>query len=126
MTTFDKLVELSKRLRAPDGCPWDRKQTIKSLAKCIEEESGEVLEAIEKEDHENLKEELGDLFFSMIMMMNVAEDEGHFTATDVFKAIGEKIVSRHTWVFGDDKVETAEEALELWKKNKKKNKKKKS
>lgn len=117
---FNNLVKLAKKLRAPGGCPWDQKQTIESLAKCIKEESDEVLEAIHKKDHPNLKEELGDLLFSMIMMMNIAAEEEHFTIEDVLKDIEEKIISRHSWVFGDDKAATAEEALELWKKNKEK------
>ncbi|MDP4007851.1 MAG: MazG nucleotide pyrophosphohydrolase domain-containing protein [Candidatus Peregrinibacteria bacterium] len=120
MTNFNTLVELAKKLRAEGGCPWDRKQTIESLAKCIKEESDEVQEAIDKKDHPNLKEELGDLLFSMVMMINIAAEEEHFDYTDVFKAIEEKIISRHTWVFGDDKVATAEDALALWKKNKEK------
>ena len=123
MTTFDSLIALSKRLRAPGGCPWDRKQTIESLMKCIEEEADEVLVAIKKRDHPNLKEELGDLLFSMLMVMNIAEEKKYFTHVNVIEAIEHKIISRHTWVFGEDKVATAEEALELWKKKKKKEKK---
>lgn len=123
MTTFSTLVKLAKRLRAPGGCPWDQKQTIESLMKCIEEEADEVKEAIKKKDHPNLKEELGDLLFSMIMVMNIAEEGEHFTAHDVMKAIEEKIRSRHTWVFGSDKAATAEEALALWRRNKQKEKK---
>lgn len=122
MTTFDTLIELAKKLRAPGGCPWDQKQTIESLMKCIEEEADEVKEAIKKKDHPNLREELGDLLFSMIMVMNIAEEEEHFTHEDVLKAIEEKIISRHTWVFGSDKAATAEEALKLWKRNKKREK----
>mgnify|MGYP001578501716 CR=1 FL=1 len=122
MTTFDTLVKLAKRLRAPGGCPWDQKQTIESLMKCIEDESEEVSAAIKNKDHANLKEELGDLLFSMIMVMNIAEEEAHFTHKDVMKAIEEKIISRHTWVFGEDKAATPEEALALWKKNKEKEK----
>lgn len=120
MTTFSQLVELAKKLRAPGGCPWDQKQTIESLMECIEEEAEEVKEAIKKKDHPNLKEELGDLLFSIIMVMNIAEEEEHFSPADVMAAIEEKVISRHTWVFGDDKAETAEEALALWKKNKEK------
>lgn len=122
MTTFDTLIELAKKLRAPGGCPWDRKQTIESLMKCIEEEADEVLDAIKKKDHPNLKEELGDLLFSMIMVMNIAEEKKYFTHSEVLAAIEHKVISRHTWVFGDDKAATAEEALKLWKRNKKKEK----
>ena|SRR3989338_4655507 len=123
MTTFDSLIALAKKLRAPGGCPWDRKQTIKSLMKCMEEETDEVLAAIKKKDHTNLKEELGDLLFSMLMVMNIAEEKKYFTHGNVFDAIEHKIISRHTWVFGEDKAATAEDALKLWRKNKKKEKK---
>jgi len=117
---MEELLKLAKKLRAPDGCPWDREQTIQSLMKCIEEEAEEVIEAVQKDDLENLKEELGDLLFNIAMVMNIAEEKEYFTTEEVFEAIQEKIISRHTWVFGDDKVETAEEALALWKKNKEK------
>ena len=122
MTSFKRLVELAKQLRAPGGCPWDQKQTFGALAKCLEEEAHEVPEAIAKNDHSNLKEELGDLLFNMVMMMNIAEEEGEFTVEDVLADIEHKIISRHTWVFGDDKANTPEEALALWKKNKQKEK----
>ena len=120
MTSFQKLVQLAKKLRAPGGCPWDRKQTIESLMECIEEEAEEVIQAIKKKDHPNLKEELGDLLFNMIMVMNIAEEQEYFNHADVMAAIEEKVISRHTWVFGDDEATTAEEALALWRKNKEK------
>lgn len=119
---FNTLLELAEILRAPNGCPWDRKQTIKSMVEHLEEEAGEVKEAIEKEDHLNLQEELGDLLFQIVMITQIAKEMGEFSMPDVIKTIDHKIRSRHTWVFGDDKVETAEEALELWKKNKQKEK----
>lgn len=119
---FVDLVEIAKVLRSPEGCPWDRKQTIQSMLKHFMEEANEVKEAIENQDHPNLKEELGDMIFLILMIAQIADEEGHFTISEVLKDIEHKIKSRHTWVFGDDKVTTAEEALALWKKNKAKEK----
>ena len=120
MKSFDKLLSLAKKLRSPHGCPWDRKQTILSLAKSLEEESDEVLAAIKKGDHKNLEEELGDLLFNIIMITQIAEEKKLFKMSGILRKIEKKIISRHTWVFGKDakKVKTAEDALRLWKKNK--------
>ena len=115
---FKKLKELAAFLRGPKGCPWDKKQTIKSMLKNISDEAKEVEEAIAKEDHENLKEELGDLLFNVIMIAQIAEEEGHFTISEVLHDIEEKIMTRHSWVFGEDKAKTPDEALKLWNKNK--------
>ena len=115
---FKDLVELAETLRSEKGCPWDRKQTIKSLLKSFVDEAEEVKEAIEKDDCENLKEELGDLLFNMVMISQIAKEKGLFTISDVLKNIEAKIIKRHSWVFGTDKVSTPEEAIEMWKKNK--------
>lgn len=112
------LAELAEKLRSETGCPWDREQTIASILECMEEEVGEVREAIENGDHENLCEELGDVLFQVIMISQIAREKGYFNLQDVVKTISEKIISRHTWVFGDDKASTPEEALALWKRNK--------
>ncbi len=120
MEQFQKLLDLVAQLRGESGCPWDKKQTISSLAKCIKEESQELLEAIEKKDVENLKEEIGDVILTLCMVSQIAKEEGKFDMNQVLEELCNKVISRHTWVFGDDKAETAEEALELWKKNKKK------
>lgn len=123
--TLKDLQELASALRAPTGCPWDRKQTIASMLKYIDEEVSEVREAIEKGDYHNLREELGDVLFQIVMIAQMAKEKGYFGMEDVVSDIHNKIVSRHTWVFGDDKAETAEEALELWKRNKELEKSKK-
>jgi tetrapyrrole methylase family protein / MazG family protein len=120
--TFADLCRLAAILRSPEGCPWDRKQTISSMLKHIDEEVQEVREAIENGDHDNLKEELGDVLFQIVMIAQIAKEKGYFKMEDVLAEIEHKIVSRHTWVFGDDKVENAEEALAMWKENKKKEK----
>jgi tetrapyrrole methylase family protein / MazG family protein len=121
MKSFDKLLHLAKKLRSPTGCPWDRKQTISSLAKSLEEEAGEVLAAIRKRDYENLEEELGDLLFNIIMISQIASEKKHFRMSGVLRKIERKIISRHSWVFGADraKVKNADDALRLWKENKK-------
>lgn len=84
----------------------------------IIEEAEEILEEIKKEDWGEMKKEIGDVLFNLCLLITMAEEEGHFTAKDVITSCEEKIISRHTWVFGDDTAETPEEALALWKKNK--------
>ena len=119
---FKDLCQLAVKLRSKTGCPWDRAQTIATMLKCIKEEAGEVCEAIENGDHENLKEELGDVLFQVIMIAQIAKENSYFSMDDVIKGIDHKIRSRHTWVFGKDKAKTPEEAIDIWKKNKKKEK----
>lgn len=114
------LKKLAEKLRSDTGCPWDRKQTIASMLQYIDEEVHEVRQAIENGDHENLKEELGDVLFQIVMIAQIAEEHKYFQLDDVIAGIYDKIKSRHTWVFGKDKAKTPEEALEMWRKNKKK------
>lgn len=123
-TTFKDLCELAAKLRSKTGCPWDRAQTIVTMLKCIKEEAGEVCEAIENADHENLKEELGDVLFQVVMIAQIAKENKLFSMDEVLKGIDHKIRSRHTWVFGKDKAKTPEEAIAIWKKNKAKEKSK--
>lgn len=112
-----------EKLRAPDGCPWDRKQTEKTLIKYLLEETYEVIEAIEEGDYEKLKEELGDLLLQVIFLSQIAKEKGKFTAEDVANAISDKLIFRHPHVFGKEKFETPEEVLEHWDSFKKKEKK---
>jgi uncharacterized protein YabN with tetrapyrrole methylase and pyrophosphatase domain len=120
--TFKDLCALAAKLRSKTGCPWDRKQTIDSMLKCIEEEVAEVRQAIENGDKKNLREELGDVLFQVVMISQIAKENGYFKIDDVIKDIDKKIRSRHTWVFGKDKAKTPGEALEMWRENKKKEK----
>lgn len=122
MKEFDKLVSIAKKLRAPGGCPWDRSRKLEDLKKDLLEEAAEVGEAMDNKDDENLREELGDLIFNIVLAAVIAEEEGRFQFKDVLKDIANKIISRHTWVFGDDKARTPEEALKIWAQNKKKEK----
>ncbi len=116
---------LAEKLRSETGCPWDRKQTIASMLQYIEEEVGEVRQAIENGDHENLREELGDVLFQIVMISQIAKEHNYFTLDEVVTDVYNKIRSRHTWVFGKDKAKTPEEALEMWRRNKEEEKRKK-
>ena len=111
---FADLVAIMARLRAPDGCPWDREQTLKDLARYIVEEAGEVARAVESGDMEAVEEELGDLLFNLIHAARIAEEGGHFDISRVVEGAKEKIVRRHPHVFGDAEAKTTEEVLAHW------------
>ena len=98
---FSDLVALMARLRGPDGCPWDRKQTPESLKPFLVEECYEVIDALDEGDPAKVKEELGDLLFQIIFHARIAEERGHFTIHDVIAANVEKMTRRHPHVFGD-------------------------
>ena len=112
--SFGDLVEIIAALRAPGGCPWDIKQTHQSLKECLVEESGEVIDAIDSD--ENLCEELGDVLLQVVMHAQIAAERGSFTIDDVVQGVSEKMIRRHPHVFGNVKVSSPEESLELWKK----------
>lgn len=114
MYSFDELVKITERLRSENGCPWDKKQTYESLKPCLEEECGEVLTAIDNHDMDNLCEELGDVMFLLVMESQIAAERGEFTVDDVIEGICRKMVRRHPNVFGDVRVTTAQEGLDLW------------
>ncbi|MCK9186503.1 nucleotide pyrophosphohydrolase [Candidatus Gracilibacteria bacterium] len=120
--TLKNLKFLTQKLRSETGCPWDRKQTIESMLKCLIDETQEVKEAVEKKDYKNLEEELGDVLFQIVMIAEIAKEEKYFDMDGVVEEIYKKIVSRHTWVFGKDKAHTPEEAIAKWQENKKKEK----
>lgn len=112
--SYEDFLDIIAKLRAPGGCPWDMEQTHESLKKCLIEESGEVIEAIDNKDDENLCEELGDLLLQVVMHAQIAAEEGRFTMDDVVQGVSEKMVRRHPHVFGDAKVTSVEEGLDLW------------
>ncbi len=116
---FDRLVEIMRRLRGPGGCPWDAEQTHESLKRYLLEESYEVIEAIDKNDPEHLKEELGDLMLQPVFHAVIAEEKGEFTLDEVLQTICDKLVLRHPHVFGDQIVKTADEQVENWERIKK-------
>ena len=113
--TLPELLEIVATLRSENGCPWDREQTHESMKVCLIEECGEVIEAIDNKDDENLIEELGDVFLQVLMHSQIAKEEGRFTFDDVVQVVSEKMIRRHPHVFGDAKAENAEEALGNWK-----------
>lgn len=124
--SFSALIETLKKLRGPNGCPWDKAQTHQSLIKCLKEESQEVINAIENKDDENLKEELGDLLLQGFFHALIAEEEKRFSLQDVLEGLNNKLISRHPHVFGSAKASTPEEALAQWKASKLKEKAKKN
>ena len=123
MDSFDNFRRIIKRLRAEDGCPWDREQTHGSLKAPVIEEAAEVISGINIYDEtgspENLKEELGDLLLLIVMQAQIAEEEGIFTMDDVISGITEKMIRRHPHVFGDTKVNDSREVLDNWEEIKK-------
>lgn len=119
---FNDLIEIIAALRAPGGCPWDIKQTHESLKECLIEESGEVIEAIDNRDDDNLCEELGDLLLQVIMHAQIAAEGNRFDINDVIQGVSEKMIRRHPHVFGDVKVTSQEESLALWNEIKKQEK----
>ena len=126
MTEFENFKEIIARLRAKDGCPWDREQTHMSLKPACIEEAAEVICGInildQTGDPDNLKEELGDLLLQVVMHAQIAEEEGLFTMDDVIKGISEKMIRRHPHVFGETVVADSGEVLENWDKIKKQEK----
>ena len=98
---FDRLVRTMWRLRQPDGCPWDREQTHRSITKNMVEEAYEAVEAIEADDRAHLVEELGDVLEQVVLHAQIAADEGAFTIDDVVHGLNEKLVRRHPHVFGE-------------------------
>ncbi len=111
---FDEFVEVIAALRAPDGCPWDREQTHRSIAKNMVEEAYEAVHAIETNDVAELRDELGDVLLQVVLHAQIATDEGEFTIDDVVAAITAKIVRRHPHIFGDAEAGTASEVLRTW------------
>jgi nucleoside triphosphate diphosphatase len=117
---FRRLVEIMRRLRGPGGCPWDHEQTIQSLRGFVLEETYEVLDAIDRNDHAALAGEIGDLVFEGVFLARIAEDEGHFTIADALRAVSDKLIRRHPHVFGDghapgrSTVDTASQVVEQW------------
>lgn len=120
---FRTLVEVMARLRAPGGCPWDRKQTFDTIKAYLLEETYEVIDAIDARDWPGLAEELGDLLLQPVFFAEMAAEEGLFTISDSLDAINEKLVRRHPHVFGDATAETAEDVKERWDEIKKREKK---
>ncbi len=116
---FQKLLGIMATLRSKDGCPWDKEQTRESLKPYLIEEAYEVLEAIDEDNPQGLKEELGDLLFQIVFHSQLAKERGEFDMDGVIKKISEKMISRHPHVFGKEKFETSQEVLKQWDERKK-------
>jgi tetrapyrrole methylase family protein / MazG family protein len=111
---FEKLVALQKRLRAPNGCPWDREQTHRTLRTYLVEEAYEVLDALESGDDGKFAEEMGDLLLQIVFHSQIATEQGRFTIADVIREVHEKMVRRHPHVFGTKRAKDAAEVLKNW------------
>lgn len=111
---MQSLVETIWRLRQPDGCPWDRKQTHESIGKNMIEEAYEALDCIEAGDEAHLREELGDVLMQVVLHAQIAADDGAFTMADVARDINDKLIRRHPHVFGECSADSADEVLVIW------------
>lgn len=116
---LDELLTIMDTLRGGKGCPWDKEQTRESLKPYIIEEAYELIEAIEENDPENIKEELGDLLFQIVFQCRIAKERKEFDMTDVIGKIGEKMIGRHPHVFGDADFKSKEEVVVHWEEQKK-------
>lgn len=123
---FDDLVEIVKILRSPGGCPWDREQTHKSIRSNFIEETYEAIEAIDTEDTELLKEELGDVLLQVALHSQIESEKKSFNINDVCDGVCKKLIIRHPHVFGDVKADTTEQVLNNWNDIKMKTKSQKS
>jgi tetrapyrrole methylase family protein/MazG family protein len=119
-SNFDQLVEVMRTLRSDKGCPWDKEQTLKTLKPFLVEECYEVWEAIDENNPEKLKEELGDLLFQIIFYAQVTAEQLGFNIYDVIETIKQKMIRRHPHVFGEVKVKDSQEVLVNWEEMKKK------
>jgi tetrapyrrole methylase family protein/MazG family protein len=113
-TKFEQLVAIMAKLRAPDGCPWDREQSFASIKPYLLEETYEVMEAIDKEDWEGLCDELGDLMLQSVFFAQMASEEGKFRIEDSLDAINAKLIRRHPHIFGDSQAADAEAVKKRW------------
>jgi len=110
----ERLKAIMHRLRAPNGCPWDAEQTHESLVPCLIEEAYEVVDAIKREDHPHLEEELGDLLLQVVFHSELAEEASRYDMNSVASGICEKLIRRHPHVFGDSVVEGTDGVLNQW------------
>ncbi len=123
LASLQLLIETIDRLRSPGGCPWDREQTVASLAQFVIEEAYEVVDAIHGGKNEKICEEVGDLMQVLAMICRIAEETKQFSIGEAAKAVSEKLVRRHPHVFGDTKVSGSKEVLQNWEQLKQKEKK---
>jgi len=120
MESFDRLIEIMERLRAPGGCPWDAEQTHKSLIRHLIEESYELADAVEKEDADHMAEELGDVLLQVVFHATIAKGNNSFTMDNVINQLCDKLIHRHPHVFADATVRDSKDVIRNWEKLKKK------
>ena len=128
MKEFDRLFEIIKILRGENGCSWDKKQRVDTMRESLIEETYEIVDAIDSNSNEDLKEELGDLFFLSLFVSYIAEQEGRLKVEEVIRDVGDKLVRRHPHVFGSMDEKNADKIIGIWedvKKNEEKNKERK-
>jgi tetrapyrrole methylase family protein / MazG family protein len=121
---LDNLIAIIAKLRGPGGCPWDREQTHLSLRSCLLDETYEFFEAVEENNNNKMREELGDLLLQVVLHAQIASEDNKFTIEDVAAEISEKLIRRHPHVFGTTKVASTDEVLHNWEAIKKEEKKK--
>jgi MazG family protein len=102
------------RLRAPDGCPWDREQDHQSIAECLVDECSELLETIDRLDMDHMREELGDVLLQVVFHSQLARESGHFDFEAVAREINDKLIRRHPHVFGEGSLDTSDQVLHQW------------
>jgi tetrapyrrole methylase family protein/MazG family protein len=113
-SNFEQFCQTIAHLHGPEGCPWDREQTAKSLIRYLLEETYEVIEAINSNDYEKLKGELGDLLLQIVLQAQLASKDKQFVIDDVVKSINDKMIARHPHVFSQQKLQTSKEVLVQW------------
>ncbi len=123
MNYLDELINRIKILRSPDGCEWDRQQTHKTIRQNMLEEAYEAVEAIDENNIEHLKEELGDVLLQVVLQAQIADDNNEFNIQDVAKMLNDKLIHRHPHVFGENKTTDTKEILANWEKLKQEEKK---
>lgn len=116
MSAIEDLCRTVARLRAPDGCPWDREQTHRSLTRCLIDECSELLDTIDRMDMAHMREELGDVLIQVVFHAQLAAERGEFGFEDVAREINDKLIRRHPHVFGSGRVETSAQVMEVWEK----------
>ena len=111
---FDRFVDIVKELRSENGCPWDKEQSPTSLKRYLLEETQEAIEAITANNHQHIKDELGDILYIIVLLAHIHNEEKLFNIGDVIEAITDKMIRRHPHVFSDEKIETVAELRKKW------------
>ena len=111
---FDRFVEIVKELRSENGCPWDKEQSPDSLKRYLLEETQEAIEAIATNNHQHIKDELGDILYVIVLLAQIHDEENLFNMGNVIDAITDKMIRRHPHVFSDEKIDTVAELRKKW------------